>query len=128
MDKLRNPSDLFESFSMLSVLLLVLMVFSISINLGVELGLVFLGFTPVLIVIGLTLIIFEESKFTRAIIWFVPFIIVGIFSLILTNIDLMLAFDTNFLALVNVIFSFMYLIIGFGIIYVLDLYKTKKLS
>ena len=125
---IRKVSDMYESFSMLYVLLVIFLVFALSVINQVELGLVFLAFSPTMAMVAISLILFEESKFIRIITWFIPFVLIGVFAFILTNMNLALAFDMDAIMRANLTLIFGYLLMSFGLSYLLTNFYAKTVT
>ncbi len=116
--------ELFEAFSIFSLILIVMMSFALSITLETSLLFILIGFFPSLLTIGLSVLVYEESKFGRASVWIVPFLLIPAFYLVATNQSLLYSvLDINTLIVLNLFVIGFYLVLAFLLVKLLSMYK-----
>lgn len=114
---LKNHKDeLFESFTLFSVLLMILVVFATTISTKTSFLYVLIAFLPTIITMILALVLYEESKFHKVITWLIPIVLAGVFYFTATNLYILnVGFEISLITIVNLIFSFLYV----GVAYLL---------
>ena len=127
MDLTKHKDELFESFTLFSILLMILVVFATTVSTQTSLLLVIIAFLPTIAVMVITLIIYEESKVHRVVTWIIPFILAGVFFFTINYLQLLrVHFDIVFLTFLNVLFSVLYLGIGYTLLRLLTLREQNK--
>ena len=97
--------------------ILILIAIGASIGTSAPLLLVFIGFLPSIATIVFALFLYEESFQARISLWFLPFVLVGLFFVAGTSIPLLRTnLDVGALIFINVIYSLVYLILFFLLI------------
>ena len=127
MDLTKHKDELFESFTLFSILLMILVVFATTVSTQTSLLLVIIAFLPTIAVMVITLIIYEESKFHKIITWIIPFIVAGVFFFTINYLALLrVHFDVVFLTFLNMLLSALYLSIGYTLLRLLTLREQNK--
>lgn len=127
MDLTKHKEELFESFTLFSILLMTLVVFATTISTKSQLLFVFIAFLPTLTTMILALILYEEAKFHKVITWLIPLILAGAFYFTIDNLYLLrVNFDLLFITLVNLILSLLYVGIGFLLLKLLSLRENMS--
>lgn len=117
----RHKEELFEGFSIFSIILILLVVFATSMTTQSNFVFVFIGFLPSILTIILSLIIYEESKFTYTIMWIMPLLLAGAFFILASQqTTLAVHLDVLWLVVVNIVISLLYLAICFLLFKVLS--------
>jgi len=111
---LRLRKVLFEGFSLVSLVVLVLLIVFTALGTGASPIFVMLGFMPTIATIILCLVIFDETVFSFIILWLVPIVLSGIFYLIASSQPILNNnLDIGALVALNLVFSILYLVIFF---------------
>ena len=127
MDLTTHKDELFESFSLFSLLLIVLVVFATSISTGSPLLFVIIAFTPTIVTIVASLILYEESKFSTIIPWIIPIVLAGAFFFTVSKLTILqLNMEIAVITLINIIMSLLYLGIAYSLLRLLTIMKTKN--
>lgn len=125
---LRKKEVLFEGFSLVAILVLFIIIVSTSLTTDTAILLVILGFSPTLITIILAILIYEETIHKRVFLWFVPFVLAGVFYFVATSP----VFSSSSLSIgsltgINLIFSIAYLAVFFSLVqFLVPTPKAKK--
>lgn len=124
-NEVEKRKALFEGFSLFAIIILLFIIVFTSINTQAPLFLVLLGFSPTMLTIIFGIIIYEEMTKNRILLWFIPFLLAGLFFYVLTSQEF-LAYNIKVKTLtgLNIFFSVAYLAI-FTFYYRL-LYKERK--
>ncbi len=122
MDALQyHKEELFEGYSLFSLILVVLIAFATSLTIEVNLLFALIGFFPSILTIILAILIFEESKTGVVVTWFVPFLVAGVFFLLSTNQALLASnLDVISLVIINLAICLIYLSVLHFLLKVLD--------
>jgi len=105
---------LFEGFSLFAILILLVVTVFTSLNTGSSLLLVLIGFSPTLITIIFSIIIYEELAYSKVVMWFIPFVLTGLFFFVLTSQKFLNSnIEVGSLAAINIFLSLVYLTIFF---------------
>jgi hypothetical protein len=127
MDLTKHKDELFESFTLFSILLMTLVVFATTISTKSPLLFVFIAFLPTITTMILALILYEEAKFHKIITWLIPIILAGTFYFTIDNLYLLkINFDLLFITLVNLILSLLYVGTGYLLLKLLSLKEAKS--
>lgn len=105
---------LFEGFSLVCLILIFIGIVITALSTGASLIFVLLGFMPTIATIILCLIMFDETVFTLIILWIMPFILSGLFFIIVNSQRLLREnLDIGALVAINIFCSVIYLVIFF---------------
>lgn len=106
----KRKKALFEGLSLFAILILVLVIVLVSVNTKAPMFFVLLGFSPTLITIIAGIIVFEESRRHRIVIWSLVFILPALFFVIVTSQEILSSnLDAATLVSINVVISVLYL-------------------
>lgn len=118
--------SMFEGFSILVLVLLLGLTILTTVLTGAKLFLVVVGFSPSIIAVILSIILFEESLRGKLIIWFMPFLILALFFFVVTSQEVLSSnLDVASLIGLNIIISIIYVAAALLIVKVLFSENTK---
>ncbi|MCF7872218.1 hypothetical protein K9L97_04245 [Candidatus Woesearchaeota archaeon] len=80
-----RTKSLFEGFSIFVLVLLLFIVVFTGMSTSSPLFLVFIGFSPAIFTVIVSILVFEESFKGNVIIWFLPFVVLALFFLVVTS-------------------------------------------
>ncbi len=119
-----HKEELFEAFSIFSLILVVMISFALSMTLEANLFYIIIGFLPALLTIALAILFYEESKFGRVAVWILPFLLIPAFYFVASSQTLLRNnLDVNTLVFLNVFVVGFYLVISFLLVKLMDRYK-----
>ncbi|MCF7866283.1 energy-coupling factor transporter transmembrane protein EcfT [Candidatus Woesearchaeota archaeon] len=99
----------FEGFSIAVLVLLIVMVVIISLTSNAPLFLVVVGFSPSLIAVVLSILVFEESIRGKVVLWIIPFIVLAVFFLVVTSQSILSSnLDVGTLLALNIMICVIY--------------------
>jgi hypothetical protein len=109
-----KSKTLFEGFSLFAILVLMFVVVFTSLSTNSPLLLVLIGFSPTLITIIACILIYEEIAHSKVIIWFLPFILGGMFFYLITSQQFLnYTINVGTLTAINIFLSIIYLAVFF---------------
>lgn len=108
--QVNKKKALFEGFSLFTIVLLLFIIAFTSVATGSPIMLVLIGFSPTLVTIIAGIIIYEELVHSKVIIWFLPFLLAGLFFYVLTTQEFLnYNIKVGTLTAINIILSIIYL-------------------
>lgn len=106
--------ELFESFTLFSLLLMILVVFATTISTKTSFLYVLIAFLPTIITMVVALVLYEEAKFYKIITWIIPIILAGAFYFTASYLYILnVGFEVSLITIINLIFSLLYLGVGY---------------
>lgn len=109
-----QKKSLFEGFSLFAILVLMFVIILTSLSTNSPLFLVLVGFSPTLITIIVCILIYEEITHYKVAVWFIPFILTGVFFFLLSSQQFtQYNLKVGTLSGINILLSVVYLAIFF---------------
>ena len=119
-----HKEELFEAFSIFSLILVVMISFALSMTLEANLFYIIIGFLPALLTIALAILFYEESRWGRVSVWVIPFLLIPAFYFVTSSQTLLSNnLDINTLLYLNIFVVGFFLVISFFLVKLLAMYK-----